>query len=144
MTPTPVATATRSVTHDDRHANSGRRALPPGSSDAHAQEMPSETAPASIGAHRDVLWNAAAGLDPGRATSEIEAAIGRALRRNTRLRGHHITVTAGADGLVTLTGAVPTQDLRREVELSCWTVPGVRTLHDDLAVGRSAMARNTS
>ena len=64
-----------------------------------------------------------------------------ALRRNTRLRGHHITVTAGADGLVTLTGAVPTQALRREVELSCWTVPGVWTLHDDLAVGRSATAR---
>ena len=106
--------------------------------------MPSETAPASIDAHRDVLWNAAAGLDPGRARLEIEAAIGAALRRNTRLRGHHITVTAGADGLVTLTGAVPTQALRREVELSCWTVPGVWTLHDDLAVGRSAIARNAS
>jgi hypothetical protein len=104
--------------------------------------MTSEKAPASIGAHRDVLWNAAAGLDPGRARLKVEAAIGEALRRNTRLHGHHITVTAGADGLVTLTGAVPTQALRREVELSCWTVPGVRTLHDDLAVGRSAIARN--
>ena len=28
--------------------------------------MPAETAPASIDAHRDVLWNAAAGLDPSR------------------------------------------------------------------------------
>ncbi len=106
--------------------------------------MPSETAPASIDAHRDVLWNAAAGLDTGRAASEIEAAIGEVLRRNTRLHGHHITVSAGANGLVTLTGAVPTQALRREVELSCWTVPGVRTLHDDLTVGRAAIARNTS
>ena len=34
--------------------------------DAQAQRMPAETAPASIDAHRDVLWNAAAGLDPGR------------------------------------------------------------------------------
>ena len=102
--------------------------------------MPSETAPASIGAHRDVRWNAAADLDTGRAMSAIEAAIGGALRRNTRLHGHHITVTAGADGLVTLTGAVSTQALRREVELSCWTVPGVWTLHDDLAVGRSGTA----
>ena len=107
--------------------------------DAQAQRMPAETAPASIDAHRDVLWNAAAGLDPVRARLEIEAAIGAALRRNTRLRGHHITVTAGAEGLVTLTGTVPTQALRQEVELSCWTVPGVWTLHDDLAVGRSAI-----
>ena len=100
--------------------------------------MPAETAPASIDAHRDVLWNAAAGLDPVRARSGIEAAIGAALRRNTRLRGHHITATAGADGLVTLTGTVPTQALRREVELACRTVPGVWTLHDELAVGRIA------
>jgi osmotically-inducible protein OsmY len=105
--------------------------------------MPSETAPASIGAHRDALWNAVE-LAPGRAALEIEAAIGEALRRNTRLHGHLITVTAGADGLVTLTGAVPTQALRREVELSCWTVPGVWTLRDDLAVGRAAVARNAS
>jgi osmotically-inducible protein OsmY len=106
--------------------------------------MASETAPASTGARRDVLWNAAAGLDPGRAASGIEAAIGVALGRNTRLRGHHITVTVDADGLVTLTGAVPTQALRREVELSCWTVPGVRALHDDLAIGRSGTARNAT
>ena len=102
--------------------------------------MPSETTPASTGARRDVLWNPAAGLDPGRKASEIEAAIGVALSRNTRLRGHHITVTADADGRVTLTGAVATQALRREVELSCWTVPGVRALHVDLAVGRSGTA----
>ena len=106
--------------------------------------MPAETPPASIDAHRDVLWNAAAGLDPVQARLEIEAAIAAALRRNTRLRGHHITVTAGAEGLVTLTGTVPTQALRQEVELSCWTVPGVWTLHDDLAVGRSAIARSAS
>lgn len=67
---------------------------------------------------------------------DVEAVIRTALGRNGRLRGHHITVTAGAEGLVTLTGTVPTQDLRREVELSCWTVPGVWTLHDHLVVGR--------
>ena len=121
----------------------GRSGRPRGTgrllSDAQAQRMPAETAPASIDAHRDVLWNAAAGLDPVQARLEIEAAIGAALRRNTRLRGHHITVTAGVEGLVTLTGTVPTQALRQEVELSCWTVPGVWTLHDDLAVGRSAI-----
>ena len=82
--------------------------LPPRIPDAQAQRMPSDTASASIDAHRDVLWNAAAGLDPVRARLEIEAAIGAALRRNTRLRGHHITVTAGADGLITLTGTVST------------------------------------
>src|SRR3954464_15315800 len=102
--------------------------LPPRIPDAQAQHMPSDTASASIDAHRDVLWNATAGLDPVRARLEIEAAIGAALRRNTRLRGHHITATAGADGLVTLTGTVPTQALRQEVERSCWTVPGVWTL----------------
>jgi BON domain-containing protein len=112
--------------------------------DAQARRMPAETAPAPIDAHRDVLGNDAAGLDPGRARLGIEAAIGAGLRRNTRLRGHHITVTAGAEGLVTLTGAVPTQALRRRAGLSCWTGPGVWTLHDDLAVGRSAVARNTS
>jgi osmotically-inducible protein OsmY len=50
--------------------------------------------------------------------------------------GHHrITATVGPDGLVTLTGTVPTQSLRREVELFCWTVPGVHSLHDNLIVG---------
>jgi osmotically-inducible protein OsmY len=44
--------------------------------------------------------------------------------------------TAGPEGLLTLTGSVATQALRQEVELSCWTVLGVRSLHDDLVVGR--------
>ena len=65
----------------------------------------------------------------------MEAAIGAVLARNTRLRPHRITASAGPDGLVTPTGTVSTQSLRREVELSCWTVPGVRTLHDNLTVG---------
>ena len=82
------------------------------------------------------VWDAGAGRDPRREELDIEAAIRDALARNTRLPGHRITVHAGPDGLVTLTGSVPTQDLRREVELSCWTVPGVRSLHDDLHVGR--------
>lgn len=59
-----------------------------------------------------------------------------ALGRNPRLRDHRITATAGPEGLVTLTGSVATQALRSEVELSCWTVPGVLSLHDDLVVGR--------
>jgi osmotically-inducible protein OsmY len=50
------------------------------------------------------------------------------------LQHHRITITAGPDGLVTLTGAVATQSLRREVELSCWTVAGVQSLHDNLIV----------
>jgi osmotically-inducible protein OsmY len=58
-----------------------------------------------------------------------------ALARNTRLRHHRITATVGPDGLVALTGTVPTQSLRREVELSCWTVSGVHSLHDNLIVG---------
>ncbi len=104
--------------------------------------MTSQTGPGSVGAHRQVGWNAVAGLDPRRAALDIEAAIGVALSRNTRLHGHHITVTAGPEGLVTLAGAVPTQALRREVETSCWTVPGVQSLHDDMAVGRSAIERS--
>ena len=44
--------------------------------------------------------------------------------------------TAGPQGRLTLTGSVATQGLRREVELTCWTVPGVWELHDDLVVGR--------
>jgi len=85
--------------------------------------------------HMDVVWDAAAGRDPRGEVLDIEAAIAAALARNTRLRQHRITVTAGPDGLVTLTGTVATQSLRREVELTCWTVSGVRTLHDNLIVG---------
>jgi osmotically-inducible protein OsmY len=74
--------------------------------------------------------------DPRRGARDIEAAVGAALGRNRRLRGAHIVATAGPEGLLTLTGSVATQGLRREVELTCWTVPGVRNLHDDLVVGR--------
>jgi osmotically-inducible protein OsmY len=88
------------------------------------------------GAHKDVVWDAGAGRDPRREALDIEAAIADALARNTRLRHHRIVVTAGPDGLVTLTGTVSTQSLRQEVELACWTVSGVRSLHDDLIVGR--------
>ena len=86
---------------------------------------------------RDPIYDPAAGRDPRREALDVEAAIGAALSRNTRLHGHHITATAGPAGLVTLTGTVPTQALRREVELSCWTLPGVWTVHDQLVVGRS-------
>jgi osmotically-inducible protein OsmY len=88
-----------------------------------------------IGVRKDMVWDAAGGRDPRREALDIEAAIGDALARNTRLQGSRITVTAGPDGLVTLTGTVPTQSLRREVEHSCWTVSGVRSLHDNLIVG---------
>ncbi|MDT7706166.1 MAG: hypothetical protein QOG20_1773 [Pseudonocardiales bacterium] len=84
------------------------------------------------------LYDPAGGHDPYREARDVEAAIRDALGRNSRLRGHRITVDAGPDGTVTLTGAVATQQLRREVELSCWTVPAVRSLHDHLVVGRSA------
>jgi osmotically-inducible protein OsmY len=90
----------------------------------------------AIGGREDMVWDAAAGRDPRREALDIEAAIIDALARNTRLQHHRIAVTAGPDGLVTLTGAVATQSLRREVELSCWTVSGVRSLHDNLIVGR--------
>jgi osmotically-inducible protein OsmY len=75
-------------------------------------------------------------LDPRLTGSGIEAAVVAVLGRNRRLVGSDITVTAGPDGLVTLAGRVATQALRREVELACWTVPGVRSLHDELLVGR--------
>ncbi len=77
------------------------------------------------------------GRDPRREALDIETAVGAALARNSRLNGHHITATAGPEGLLTLTGAVATQALRKEVELTCWTFSGVRTLHDELVVGRS-------
>jgi osmotically-inducible protein OsmY len=86
-------------------------------------------------AHKDVVWDAAAGRDPRREALDIEAAIADALARKTRLQHHRVTVTAGPDGLVTLTGSVSTQSLRQEVELTCWTVSGVRSLHDKLIVG---------
>ena len=88
------------------------------------------------GPHKDVVWDAGAGRDPRREALDIEAAISDALARNTGLRHHRVVATAGPDGLVTLTGTVPTQSLRREVELACWTVSGVRSLHDNLIVGR--------
>lgn len=69
------------------------------------------------------------------ARGRLEAAIGVALGHNPRLRDQRIVATAGPDGLVTLTGTVATHALRSEVELSCWTVPGVLSLHDDLVVG---------
>jgi osmotically-inducible protein OsmY len=82
----------------------------------------------STDAHSDVIRAAAGSLDRRQSASDVEAAIGTALARNARLRGHSITVTAGPEGLVTLPGTVPTQALRREVEL--WT------LHDHLVDGR--------
>ena len=42
---------------------------------------------------------------------------------------------------MTLTGTVATQALRREVELTCWTVPAVWALHDELVVGRSTRVK---
>jgi hypothetical protein len=56
-------------------------------------------------------------------TSGIEAAVNAVLGRNRRPDGSCITVTAGPEGLVTLTGRVATQ------------VPGVQSLHDELLVG---------
>ena len=94
----------------------------------------------AAGARKDVVWDAGAGRDPRREALDIEAAIAAALARNTRLGHHRITATVGPDGLVTLTGTVPTQSLGREVELSCWTVPGVRTLHNNLIAGRPLQA----
>lgn len=84
-------------------------------------------------------YDPAAGHDPHREALDIEAGIGAALARNPRLHGDHITVTAGPEGLVTLTGTVATQALRREVELTCWSLPDVWTLHDRLVVGRSTL-----
>jgi hypothetical protein len=77
----------------------------------------------ATGAHTERVWDAAAGRDPEREARGIEAAIAVALARNTRLRHHRITATAGPDGLVTLTGTVPTQSVRREVELSAGRSP---------------------
>ena len=84
----------------------------------------------------DVIGDVAASDDHRGKARDIETAIDAVLARNPRLRGSWITAAAGPEGLVTLTGTVPTQVLRREVELSCWTVPGVLSLHDHLVVGR--------
>lgn len=92
---------------------------------------------ATSGGSRDVVWRPAA-RDPSREAREIEAAIRSILARNGRLVDSRITAVAGAEGVVVLTGWVPTQELRREVEVSCWTVDGVRSLHDHLVVGRGA------
>ncbi|MFC4943214.1 BON domain-containing protein [Pseudonocardia sp. GCM10023141] len=78
-------------------------------------------------------------LQPTSATAHadtVQRAVGVALRRNPRLRDSRITVTVADEGLVTLTGSVPTQALRREVETICWTVAGVHSLHDEMHVGR--------
>ncbi len=85
----------------------------------------------------DSRYDPTARRDLRREALDVEAAVGAALARNPRLRGDHVIVTAGPQGLVTLTGTVATQALRREVELTCWTVPAVWTLHDRLVVGRS-------
>lgn len=74
--------------------------------------------------------------DPRLAETDIETEIRVALGRNSLLHGSHIAVTAGPEGLVTLTGSVGTQSLRRQVEMTCWTVPGVRELHNRMVVGR--------
>jgi osmotically-inducible protein OsmY len=63
----------------------------------------------AAGARKDVVWDAGAGRDPRREALDIEAAIADALARNARLRHHRVVVSAGPDGLVTLTGAVSTQ-----------------------------------
>jgi osmotically-inducible protein OsmY len=65
----------------------------------------------------------------------IRRAVDAALRRNPRLHDSRITATVADEGLLVLTGTVPSQALRREVETTCWTVPGVRALHDEMHVG---------
>lgn len=74
--------------------------------------------------------------DPRRSRVDVEAAVVAALGRNARLRGERIAAIAGPEGLLTLTGTVANQALRREVELACWTVEGVWSVHDHLVVGR--------
>jgi hypothetical protein len=92
---------------------------------------------------RVVHYDPAAGRDPQGEQRALEAAIRDVLARDTLLHGHQITVTAGPQGLVTLTGFVATQALRREVELACWTRPALRTLHDRLVVGCSVLHLST-
>jgi osmotically-inducible protein OsmY len=108
------------------------------SRDCESTSKPDPRRPHSSAGQRGVgtLCGCRRGTRPRHEALDIEAAIRDGLAtRNTWLPDHRITVHAGPDGLVTLTGSVPTQDLRREDELSCWTVPGVRSLHDDLHVG---------
>lgn len=103
-----------------------------------AHELPLPRGPSDVtstGGSGDVVWRPAT-RDPEREARELETAIRSVLARNRRLVDGRITVVAGAEGAVRLTGWVPTQELRREVELACWTVDGVRTVHDDLVVGR--------
>jgi len=66
--------------------------------------------------------------------SGAKAAIMSALVRNARLESKHITVTPGADGLVTLEGSVGSWAERRQAELACWSAPGVMDVTTHLRI----------
>lgn len=64
---------------------------------------------------------------------DVSRKIKEALERRADHTSKHINVDT-MDGIVTLTGSVPTFGDRRAAEGAAWSAPGVRGVRDDLAV----------
>jgi VCBS repeat-containing protein len=73
---------------------------------------------------------AAASVSRDEVTQKIKDALERRADRTSK----HINVDT-VDGIVTLTGSVPSFGDRRAAEGAAWSAPGVRGVRDELAVG---------
>lgn len=75
-------------------------------------------------------------VTPRVSTEGVKTAITNALLRSAQLEGRNLTVTSGPDGSVTLEGRVHSWAERRQAEHAAWSAPGVRTVHNNILIGR--------
>lgn len=73
-------------------------------------------------------------VTPVVSTIDLRQGIEDALVRHAVVEARRCTVTAGADGEVTITGTVGTWAERRDVDVLAWATPGVCTVHNRLRV----------
>jgi osmotically-inducible protein OsmY len=66
-------------------------------------------------------------------TFDVSQTIKEALERRADHTAEKITIKA-RDGVVTLSGSVPSFADRRAAEGAAWSAPGVKEVHDELAV----------
>jgi osmotically-inducible protein OsmY len=76
----------------------------------------------------------AVAIRPTVSAADIKSAISAALVRSARLEGKATTVTADANGTVTLKGIVHSASERREAERTAWSAPGVVNVDNHLRI----------
>ncbi len=73
-------------------------------------------------------------LVPTLTTTDIQAAVGAALRRSARLAIRHVSVDARPDGTVILAGTVTSWPEHDEALAAAWSGPGVTDIDDRIIV----------